>query len=56
MPDFQQYPEPMVFHQALISVIPSGTDVNLKFSFAIDGEHAGIEEDDDYHKDIKYDR
>jgi len=44
MPDFQQYPEPMVFHQALISVIPSGTDVNLKFSFATDGEHAGIEE------------
>jgi len=44
MPDFQQYPEPMVFHQALISVIPSGTDVNLKFNFAIDGEHAGTEE------------
>jgi hypothetical protein len=44
MPDFQQYPEPMVFHQALVSVIPSGTDVNLKFSFAIDGEHAGTEE------------
>ena len=44
MPDFQQYPEPMVFQQALISVIPSGTDVNLKFNFAIDGEHAGTEE------------
>ena len=44
MPDFQQYPEPMVFHQALISVIPNGTDVNLKFNFAIDGEHAGTEE------------
>ena len=44
MPDFQQYPEPMVFHQALISVIPSGTDVNLKFNFATDGEHAGTEE------------
>ena len=44
MPDFQQYPEPMVFHQALVSVIPSGTDVNLEFNFAIDGEHAGIEE------------
>ena len=44
MPDFQQYPEPMVFHQALISVIPSGTDVDLKFNFATDGEHAGTEE------------
>jgi hypothetical protein len=44
MPDFQQYPEPMVFHQALVSVIPSSTDANLKFSFATDGEHAGTEE------------
>ena len=44
MPDFQQYPEPMVFHQALIGVIPSGTDVDLKFNFATDGEHAGVEE------------
>ena len=44
MPDFQQYPEPMVFHQALISVIPSNTDVNLRFNFAIDGENAGTEE------------
>ena len=44
MPDFQQYPEPMVFHQALIGVLPSGTDVSLKFNFATDGEHAGTEE------------
>ena len=44
MPDFQQYREPMVFHQALVGVIPSSTDVNLKFNFAIDGEHAGTEE------------
>ena len=44
MPDFQQYPEPMVFHQALIGVIPGGTDVDLKFNFVTDGEHAGTEE------------
>ena len=44
MPDFQQYPEPMVFHQALLGVIPSGTDVDLKFNFAADGEHAGVEQ------------
>tara|TARA_Y100001947_G_C10282191_1_gene279032 strand:+ start:237 stop:797 length:561 start_codon:yes stop_codon:yes gene_type:complete len=44
MPDFQQYPEPMVFHQALVGVIPSSTDVDLKFNFAIDGEHAGTED------------
>ena len=44
MPDFQQYPEPMVFHQALVSVIPSDTNVDLKFNFATDGEHAGVEE------------
>ena len=44
MPDFQQYPEPMVFHQALIGVLPSDTDVSLKFNFATDGEHAGTEE------------
>jgi hypothetical protein len=44
MPDFQQYPEPMVFHQALIGVIPGDTDVNLKFNFATDGEDAGTEE------------
>ena len=44
MPDFQQYPEPMVFHQALIGVIPSDTGVDLKFNFAADGEHAGTEE------------
>ncbi len=44
MPDFQQYREPMVFHQALVGVIPSSTGVNLKFNFAIDGEHAGTEE------------
>ena len=44
MPDFQQYPEPMVFHQALIGVLPKATDANLKFNFATDGEHAGTEE------------
>jgi len=44
MPDFQQYPEPMVFHQALVGVIPGGTGVGLKFNFAVDGEHAGTEE------------
>ena len=44
MPDFQQYREPMVFHQALVGVIPSDTDVDLKFNFAIDGEHAGTED------------
>ena len=44
MPDFQQYRERMVFHQALVGVIPSSTDFNLKFNFAIDGEHAGTEE------------
>ena len=44
MPDFQQYLEPMVFHQALVGVIPSSTGVNLKFNFAVDGEHAGTEE------------
>ena len=43
MPDFQQYPEPMVFHHALLSVIPSNTDVNLRFNFAVDGENAGTE-------------
>ncbi len=43
MPEFQQYPEPMVFHQALISVIPKTTDGNLEFSFATDGEHSGTE-------------
>ena len=44
MPDFKQYPEPMVFHQALVGVIPGGTGVGLKFNFAVDGEHAGTEE------------
>ena len=44
MPDFQQYPEPMIFHQALLGVIPSGTNVDLKFNFAADGENAGTEE------------
>jgi len=44
MPDFQQYPEPMVFHQALVSVIPKETGGNLKFNFAVDGAHAGDEE------------
>ena len=44
MPDFQQYLEPMVFHQALVGVIPSSTGVDLKFNFAVDGEHAGTEE------------
>tara|TARA_R100001443_G_scaffold18477_1_gene29432 strand:+ start:37 stop:594 length:558 start_codon:yes stop_codon:yes gene_type:complete len=43
MPDFQQYPEPMVFHQALVGVVPKSNNVNLEFSFAADGEHAGIE-------------
>ena len=44
MPEFTQYPEPMVFHQALVGVIPGGTGVGLKFNFAVDGEHAGTEE------------
>ena len=44
MPDCKQYPEPMVFHQALVGVIPGGTGVGLKFNFAVDGEHAGTEE------------
>jgi len=43
MPDFQQYPEPMVFHQALVGVIPNTTDVSLKFNFAVDGEHVGTD-------------
>ena len=41
MPDFQQYPEPMVLHQALASVIPKETGTDLIFNFATDGEHAG---------------
>jgi hypothetical protein len=44
MPDFQQYPEPMVLHQALVGVIPKATGTSLKFNFAVDGEHAGTEE------------
>ena len=44
MPDFQQYPEPMVFHQALVSVIPKETGNDLNFNFAVDGVHAGKEQ------------
>ena len=41
MPDFQQYPEPMVFHHALASVIPKESGADLTFNFATDGDHAG---------------
>jgi hypothetical protein len=44
MPDFQQFPEPMVFHQALVGVIPKRDDINLKFNFAVDGEDACTEQ------------
>jgi len=43
MPDFQQYPNPMVFHQAVVGVVPKSDDSNLKFHFAVDGFHAGTE-------------
>ena len=43
MPDFQQYPTPMVFHQALVGVVPKEDNNDLKFNFAVDGTHAGTE-------------
>jgi len=43
MPDFQQYPTPVVFHQAMVGVIPKVSDNDLKFNFAVDGVHAGTE-------------
>ena len=43
MPDFQKYPTPMVFHQALVGVVPKVSDNDLKFNFAVDGVHAGTE-------------
>ena len=43
MPDFQQYPTPMVFHQALVGVVPDVSDNDLLFNFAVDGVHAGTE-------------
>ena len=41
MPDFQQYSQPMVFHQCLVNVIPDSTDKDIRFLFSVDGEHAG---------------
>ena len=41
MADFQQYQQPMVFHQCLVNVIPDSTEKDIKFIFAVDGEHAG---------------
>ena len=35
MPEFKQYPTPMVFHQALISVIPKETGADLTFNFEL---------------------
>ena len=43
MADFQQYPAPVVFHQALVGVIPREDGDDLKFNFAVDGDHAGTE-------------
>tara|TARA_R110002020_G_scaffold10276_1_gene39580 strand:- start:1491 stop:2048 length:558 start_codon:yes stop_codon:yes gene_type:complete len=43
MPDFQQYPAPMVLHQAMVDVVPNADDNDLKFQFAVDGVHAGTE-------------
>ena len=43
MADFQQYPAPVVFHQALVGVIPREAGDDLKFNFAVDGDHAGTE-------------
>ena len=44
MPDFQQYPTPMVFHQAVVGVVPKVNNNDLKFQFAVDGIHAGTED------------
>ena len=41
MPDFQQYSQPMEFHQCLVNVIPDSTEKDIKFVFAVDGQHAG---------------
>jgi len=41
MAEFKQYPEPMVFHQALVGVIPKATGGDLNFKFAVDGVSAG---------------
>ena len=41
MPDFQQFTAPVVLHQALIDAVPSETDGDMQFNFAVDGNHAG---------------
>ena len=43
MAEFQQYPSPVVFHQAMVGVIPRESGGDLKFNFAVDGEHASTE-------------
>jgi len=44
MPEFKQYPTPMVFHQAMVDVIPRSNNSDLKFHFAVNGDHAGTED------------
>tara|TARA_B100001250_G_scaffold98626_1_gene82768 strand:+ start:1944 stop:2501 length:558 start_codon:yes stop_codon:yes gene_type:complete len=41
MADFQQFNTPVVFHHALIDVVPKRTGADLSFNFAVDGTHAG---------------
>ena len=41
MPDFQQFTAPVVLHHALIDAVPKTTDGDLRFNFAVDGNHAG---------------
>ena len=44
MPEFKQYPAPMVFHQAMVDVVPLKSNSDLKFNFAVDGNGAGTED------------
>ena len=41
MPDFKQFTAPVVLHHALIDAVPKTTDGDLRFNFAVDGNHAG---------------
>ena len=43
MPDFQQFTTPVVLHHALIDAVPSDTNGDMRFNFAVDGVHAGNE-------------
>ena len=44
MPEFRQYPTPMVLHQAMVDVVPRSSKNDLRFHFAVDGDHAGTED------------